>query len=82
MRYGTKEISDMHDLDLIQVVQNLNKVEADRIKASKHPKFNEDSLVNGKVLKRLEFPPLTENYLKMKQALLDELKLRNITIGN
>lgn len=80
-KYGTKVITDMHDLELIQVVQNLNSVEAAREKASKHQKFNEDSIVNGKMLKKMEFPPLSENYLNMKKALVAELEKRNIKLG-
>lgn len=79
--YGTKKISSLEDMELIQIVQNLNKVEAERDKAGKHSKFNEDRMVNGKMLKKMEFPPLSENYLKMKNALVAELEKRDIKLG-
>lgn len=80
MKYANKEISTLLDLELVQIVINLNKVEAEREKASKHPKFNEDRMINGKNLKKMEFPPLTENYVNMKKELIAELKKRNLEI--
>jgi len=54
MKYGTREIKDICDLELVQIVINLNNIEAERDKASKHPKFNEDRMINGKNLKKME----------------------------
>ena len=80
MKYGTREIKDICDLELVQIVINLNNIEAERDKASKHPKFNEDRMINGKNLKKMEFPSLTENYINMKQSLITELKKRNLDL--
>jgi hypothetical protein len=80
MKYGTKEITELLDIELVQIVQNLNSVEKAREKASKHPKFNEDRIINGRNLKKMEFPSLTPQYLEMKQELLNELKKRKLEI--
>lgn len=77
MKYKDREISSIPLLELIQIINWLNSIEAEREKASKHPKFNQDRVVDGRMLKKMEFPSLSPQYLEMKKALTDELEKRN-----
>jgi len=76
MKYRDKEISDIPTLELAQILNYLNSIEQEREKAAKHPKFTQDRNVNGKMLKKMDFPPLSAQYIEMKKALADELEKR------
>ena len=80
MKYLNREISDIPTLELAQILNYLNSVEQEREKAAKHPKFTQDRNVNGKMLKKMEFPPLSSQYLEMKKSLTEELEKRNANV--
>lgn len=84
MKWGTKEIVDMHSLELIQAYSTCLAQEKTREVASKHDKFTKDrkDLATGKEIKKMEFPPPNPLFLKVKQELINELNKRNIQIGN
>lgn len=76
MIYKNREISDIPTLELIQIINYHNNIEQEREKAASNPKFTQDRNVNGKMLKKIDFPPLSASYLEIKKALTDELAKR------
>jgi hypothetical protein len=64
---------------LVHVAEELMRVEAKRILASNHEKFNKDRTINGRIVKKMDFPSVNPNFTKLKHAVELELKER---IGN
>lgn len=80
MKYKDREISSIPTLELIQIVNYLNSIEAEREKAASHPKFTQDRVIDGRMFKKMEFPSLSAQYIEMKKALTDELEKRNTNV--
>ncbi len=80
MKYGSTEIKDMLDIELVQACLNMNNAEARRQRASNHEKFNTDREIDGKLVKKMEFPPINPEFLKLKDALFNELNNRKLKL--
>lgn len=76
--YWGKTLPEMLDMEVLQIYENLINAEKKREAASKHPKFNVDREENGKTIKRLILPPINTNYQAFKDAIINEMKKRNI----
>lgn len=73
-----KEIKDLSDMELVQAHNTCVVQEHSRLEASQHEKFNKDRTINGKKILKMEFPPINENFLKLKQALETEINKRGL----
>lgn len=69
MKYGNQEISDMGHWELAEAYNKIVNAEAERNEASKHDKFNNGS-------KKMEFPPINPEFVKLKNEIEKELKKR------
>lgn len=67
MKLGNKEISALTDQELIAAYNNCGQVEKQRDEASKHEKF-----------KKMEFPPPNPAYIKLKEAIVEEMNKRKL----
>lgn len=76
MQYNNRDIDQLLDTELIQICKSVNETLAKRNAASKHDKFNK----NIGTKKKMEFPPINPEYLKLKNALFDELNKRKLTL--
>ena len=79
MKYGLVEISDMNDLELLSSYKSMQDAEKKRNLASEHPKFNRDQVIDNKMIKPMEFPPINPKFLELKNALIEEINKRNLT---
>lgn len=71
MKYGIREISDLDDWTLLGAYDKCGQAERLRKKANAHEKFNDDK-------KKMEFPPINPEFIKMKNEIEKELKKRNL----
>lgn len=71
MKYHLTEVSELDDWTLTIAYENCNKAEKQREEASKHPKFNVGN-------KRMEFPPVNPEFIKLKNEIIDEMKKREL----
>lgn len=74
--YQGKPLSAYSLWDLGLVEKTIKEAEARREEASKHPKFNIDTEVNGKKIKKIPFPKPNVEFLKLKDAIEAEIKYR------
>lgn len=70
--YFGKSIPDLIDLELTQAYEYITEAEKKREAAKDHPKFN-----NSK--KKLVLPPINPNFQSLKDAIINEMKKRNIS---
>ena len=78
MKYRDKEISQLWDNELLAGYSSLLHQENERNKAASHEKFNKDRNINGRMVKKLEFPPANPAFLKLKQEMLNEINKRKL----
>jgi hypothetical protein len=76
MKYGTKEISDYSLWELQQIQARLKNADDKREEASQHPKFNVVREIGGKNIPKMEFPPPNPEFLKLKLAIEEEIKVK------
>lgn len=76
MKYGDKEISEIRLWDLGVILENMKNAQDRRERASRHVKFNEDREINGKKVKKLDFPPINPEFLKLMEAIELEIEKR------
>lgn len=74
--YQGKPLSAYSLWDLGLAEKTIKDAEARREEASKHPKFNIDTEVNGKKIKKIPFPKPNVEFLKLKDAIEAEIKYR------
>ena len=72
--YNGKPLADYSLWDLGKIYQSLKEAEAKREEASKHPKFNIDRAVKGEVVKKIALPPTNPKFLKLKDAVIAEIR--------
>jgi hypothetical protein len=75
MKYLNREISELHDLALMQAVMDLNEALAKREQASKHPKFDKNNSKNVG-----SFPPPNPAFVELKAALEAEMNNRKLKL--
>ncbi len=73
MKYYNREISDLHDLALLQAYQNCEKIEEARLEASKHRKFDKNNSKNVGA-----FPPPNPAFIELKNELKSEIEKRKL----
>ena len=77
MKYKGKELSEFSLLELEQAKHEFDHAEAIRENASKHPKFNEDRIVNNQKIPKMEMAEIANPaYLELKKAIQDEFEKR------
>lgn len=69
IQYGGKSISAYSLWELGQFLKRMEAAEDKREAASKHKKFDK---ANNK--QAMEFPPLNPEYLKIKEAIVEEIR--------
>jgi len=69
-----KEISELDDWTLTEAYNNCGQAERQREKASQHTKFNADTDKR----KKMEFPPINPQFVKMKNEIEIEMKKRKL----
>lgn len=74
MRYGSKDIVELSDWELVVAHHNCGQAQKLRDKASEHDKFNKN--VGNK--KKMEFPPINSNFTQMKNEIETEMKKRKL----
>lgn len=80
MKFGLKEISDLTDAELIGALQNCRASLDKRKLASEHDKFNSDREVNGKTIRKMEFPPINPQFILMLDEILAEIEKRKLEV--
>ena len=76
MDYAGKPLSEHSLWDLIIIERALMDAEIRREEASKHPKFNENRMVDNKKVEKIKFPQPNPNFLKLKLAIEEEIRKR------
>lgn len=76
MIYKGKDLKDFSDWELELATHELVEAEKKREQASKHVKFNEDRIVNGNKVPKMDFPAPNPEYLKLKKAIMGEFENR------
>jgi len=77
MHYAGKEISEHNLEDLLMMQRDFARVMVDREKASQHEKFTQDvELPDGRVRKKMEFPPPNPKFIELMKAVDSEIKMR------
>jgi len=77
MKYKNKELSEFSLWELEQVKYEFDHAEARRENASKHPKFNEDRIIDNHKIPKMEMAEIANPaYLELKQAIHDEFEKR------
>lgn len=71
MNYLGKPLSDYNLLELGEILTSLNVAEQKREEASKHEKF-----------KKMKFPPINPEFLKLKEAVQLEIRKKQINANN
>jgi hypothetical protein len=80
MKYGLSEISDLTDIELVSALQNCRDSLDQRKKASEHDKFHKDREVNGKTVRKMEFPPINLQFILMLDEILAEIEKRKLEV--
>lgn len=75
MKHAGRDIADLELPQLEAILNGLQIAESQREKARLHHKF--DKVSNKKAL---EFPPINPNFLKLKNAIVEEIKNRKANI--
>lgn len=77
MKYLNKELSSYSLWDLGEIKTSLDAAEAQRVKASQHPKFNADRQEGKRTIPKMEFPPTNPKFIELKNAVEIEIESRN-----
>jgi hypothetical protein len=80
MKYGGKEITDIPLWELGAILNRMNIALDQRERASQHVKFNADREVNGKKVHKMEFPPINQEFLKIKNEIELEIKRKQSNV--
>lgn len=67
MKYGTTEIKDLWDSQLLEIYSELVRSEEKRLKARSHEKF-----------KKMEFAPTNPAFTELKNAIINEIRKRKL----
>ena len=73
MKYFNREIAELHDLALIQAVQDCKEIVVRRNEAAKHPKFNISTSNNVGA-----FPDINPAFLELQSELENEMNKRKL----
>jgi len=77
MNYKGKPLEEFSLWELEQAKYEFDYAEARRENASKHPKFNEDRVINNQKIPKMEMAEIANPaYLELKQAIHEEFKKR------
>ena len=80
MKYKNKELSEFSLWELEQAKYEFDHAEARRDNASKHPKFNEDRVINNQKIPKMEMAEIANPaYIELKQAIQEEFEKRKST---
>ena len=74
MKFQNREIGDLTTPQLKAILADLNNRHDEREKV--RPLFGKDRRVKGAKVKKMEFPPPNPNFLKLKEAIENELRIR------
>lgn len=80
MKYQCIDIGSMWDNQLISAYQNCQHQRKEREKASSHEKFNKDRMINNRIVKKMDFPPINPAFAELEQNLLNEINKRKLKV--
>jgi hypothetical protein len=80
VKYHLTEISDLLDADLLGALQSCKAALTLRQRASEHDKFNIDREIDGKTVKKMEFPPVNPQFTLMYNEILAEIEKRKLEV--
>jgi hypothetical protein len=81
MKYGLSEISDLTNSELIGALQNCRASLDQRKQASEHDKFHKDREIDGKTVRKMEFPPINPQFILMLDEILIEIEKRKLEVS-
>jgi hypothetical protein len=80
VKYHLTEISDLLDADLLGALQNCRASLDQRKRASEHDKFHKDREIDGKTVRKMEFPPINPQFTLMYNEILAEIEKRKLEV--